>query len=56
MDKRKEIKRLQEILEMMKEVGVFSHRTYEDHWWSTYGRKYQGLIKQYKKELKKTYF
>ena len=56
MDKRKEIKRLQEILEMMKEPGMFTHRTYADHWWVTYGRKYKDLIKQYKKELKKTYF
>lgn len=56
MDKRKEIKRLQEILEMMKEPGMFSHRTYKDHWWRTYGNKYKELIKQYKKDLKKTYF
>ena len=52
MDKRKEIKRLQEILEMMKEPGMFSHRTYKDHWWRTYGLKYKELIKQYKRELK----
>ena len=51
MDKRKEIKRLQEILEMMKEPGMFSHRTYKDHWWRTYGNKYKELIKQYKKDF-----
>ena len=52
MDKRNEIKRLHEILEWMKEPGVFSHRVYKDHWWSTYGLKYKELIKQYKKETK----
>lgn len=52
MDKRKEIKRLQEILEWMKKPGMFSHHIYEDHWWSTYGKKYRELIKRYKKELK----
>ena len=50
MDKRKEIKRLQEILAWMKEPGMFSHRIYKDHWWRTYGNKYKELIKQYKKE------
>ena len=53
MDKRNEIKRLHEILEWMKEPGVFSHRVYKDHWWRTYGLKYKQLIKQYKKEMKK---
>ena len=52
MDKRKEIKRLQEILEWMEEPGIFSHSIYKDHWWSTFGKKYKDLIKRYKKELK----